>query len=178
MPTAVLHVLLPLILMAFIKDYYDSRHKNKFPLHYVLIAGIAGLIPDLDVAAFWILHFFGFAYESIHRTFLHSLFIPLIFLILYFIFAKIKKPIKKRKLKLSTIFLMLAFGSIIHLILDSIFQGFIMPFYPLSFFEIGLNLANYFSYPLDELFIPTLEAILLVLWLIWLQVKHKISDFI
>jgi len=57
MPQAVLHILVPLILMALFKDYYDKRHKNKFPLYYVLIAGIAGLLPDLDVAAFFIIFF-------------------------------------------------------------------------------------------------------------------------
>ena len=71
MPQVVLHILIPLILAALFKDYYDGRHKKKLPLHYVLIAGVAGVVPDLDIAVFWILHSSGFTLSEIHRTFTH-----------------------------------------------------------------------------------------------------------
>jgi len=180
MPQAVIHILVPLILAALFKDWYEARDKKqKFPLHYVLIAGIAGLFPDLDIAAFWILNFFGFTLDQIHRTFLHTLFIPLLFVILFFAFQNVKvKQIRKHKIKLNVVFLMIAFGSIVHLILDSIFIGLITPLYPVLTFSIGLDLISYLPPPLDILFIPSLEAVLLVLWLIYLELKHKISDFI
>ena len=73
---------------------------------------------------------------------------------------------------------MIAFGSFIHLILDAIFSGSIVPLYPISTFSIGLDLVSNFPEPLGSLFIPSIEAILLVLWLIYLELKHKISDFI
>jgi len=179
MPNAVLHILLPLIIVALFKDRYDKNHKKPLPLHYALIAGIAGLLPDIDVAVFWILHFFGFTYATVHRTFAHTIFVPLIFLILFFVFKKIKvKEVRKRKIKLNIVFLMIALGSLIHLILDAIFVGVIAPFYPLSLATYGLDLVSYFPEPLDRLFIPSLEAALLVIWLIYLELKHKISDFI
>jgi hypothetical protein len=179
MPQAVLHILIPLILVALIKDYYDSHHKNKFSLHYVLIAGIAGIIPDLDVAFFWILHFFGFTYFEVHRTFAHTIFVPLFFLILFFAFKKVKvRMIRKHKIKLSVIFLMLSLGSLTHIILDGIFSGAILPLFPVSNIAIGLNLIGLLPQGLSELLIPTIEAALLVCWLIYLELKHKISDFI
>ncbi|MBU1103451.1 MAG: hypothetical protein KJ600_02760 [Nanoarchaeota archaeon] len=62
--------------------------------------------------------------------------------------------------------------------LDCIFTGTIFPLYPFSTFAIGLNIVNYLPQPLDGLFLPSLDAILLFLWLAYLEIKHKVSDFI
>lgn len=175
-----MHVLVPLVLMALIRDWYNSRKGKKvFSIHYVLIAGLAGLIPDIDVAVYWIMYFSGYTLEEVHRTFAHTIFIPLIFLILFLISSKLK-PVElgKRELKLHLILLMFAFGSFLHLILDAIFIGYIVPFYPLFSARIGLNLAGMFPEPLDRLFIPSLETAILVFWLVYLERKHKVSDFI
>ena len=130
MPYAVTHILVPLLLVALIRDFY---FKKKFSLHYVLIAGIAGILPDLDIAAFWVLYFFNFTFEQIHRTILHSLSIPLLFLLISILFKKMNLPaIGRHKLKLNIIFLMIAFGSFTHLILDSITGELIAPFWPFS----------------------------------------------
>lgn len=144
-----------------------------------MIAGIGGVLPDIDIIAFWGLYFFGYGFDEVHRTFLHTLFMPLLFLIFSLIFHKMKiKELGKHKLRISTIFLFLAFGSFTHLFLDSIINGQIMPFYPISSFSIGLNLIGYLPSPLNNLIIPTLEGILLVIWMIYLEIKHKISDYI
>ena len=180
MPQAVAHILLPLVLMSLIRDLLIKKNGRKhFPLHYVMIAGIAGIIPDLDIAAFWILHFFGFTINEIHRTFMHSIFIPIIFLLCAIIFSKSKVIIlKKHQLKISIIFLMLAFGSFIHLLLDAIFAGYIFPFYPFSHYLLGLNLFGYLPEALEIIVAPSLDAGLMVIWLIYLEWKHRISDFI
>lgn len=172
MPQAVTHILIPLIL----SDYYrDHISKKKFNLHYIFISGISGLLPDIDVIAFWILNFISNTQlSSIHRAFTHTLFLPLLFLILFFLTKNIK--LKKPKLKLNYIFLAIAFGTFIHLILDSLLSGYISPFYPLSTYQISLNLI-----PLNKFqgtLFPGLDAILLVLWLYHEEKKHKISDYI
>ena len=187
MPQAVTHILFPLILTSIFRDLFVSRNKSenkkKFSSHYVLVAGIGGLLPDLDVAAFWILHFFGFTFEAIHRTFAHSVFIPFIFLLLY-IFLRNSDTnaricnIGRHKLKLHLIFIAFAFGSFTHLLLDGTLSGVIAPFYPLSTQLIGLNLFGYFPDVLELLAAPTLDAALLIIWIIYLELKHKISDFI
>ena len=180
MPQAVLHILVPLILLSLFKDWYDSKKGKKiFPLKYVLIAGIAGVLPDIDIPIFWILHFFGFTLDLVHRTFTHTIFLPIILLILFFITSK-KAEVKvgRNKLGLNIIFLMIFIGSSIHLILDATFQGYIVPLYPFIYTQIGLNLTQYLTEPLDNLFLPSLEGALLVLWIIYLEYKHKISDFI
>ena len=52
MPYAVTHVIFALVIADVIRDYV-VRDKKKFPLHYVLIAGIAGLLPDIDILFDW-----------------------------------------------------------------------------------------------------------------------------
>lgn len=180
MPQAVTHLLIPAIIVALFRDYYlKKRDKRKFPLHYVLIAGIGGVLPDFDIAAFWILYFFNFTLKEVHRTFLHTLFIPLIFLALFFIFHNTEvKELGKHKLKLSLIFLVLAFGSFIHLALDAVLIGNIIPLYPLSTFSLGLDIVNLLPAQLKNIAIPTLDGAILIVWMIYLEIKHKISDYI
>lgn len=180
MPHAVTHLIIPLVIMSIIRDFYIKKKDRKsFPLHYILIAGIAGLLPDIDIAAFWILNSFGFTINEVHRTFTHTLFVPLLFLILFFAFSKLKiKELGKHKLKLSTIFLMIAFGTLVHLLLDSILAGTITPLYPLLSFSLGLNLIGYLPKTLEDLFMPSLDALILVVWLIYMELRHRISDFI
>jgi membrane-bound metal-dependent hydrolase YbcI (DUF457 family) len=179
MPQVVFHILLPLVLMALFKDWYDAKHKKKFSLHYVLIAGIAGLLPDIDIIAFWFMHFLGFTIGEVHRTFTHNIFFPLVFFISYFLFkGNIVLDIRKHKIDLGIVFLMIAFGFLIHIILDGVFHGEIMPLYPFSLVSVGFNLVGYLPSPLDEMFLPSLDAILLFIWLIYLEFKHKVSDYI
>src|SRR4030067_3414559 len=81
MPQAVTHFLIPVILLELFRDFF-VKDKKAFPVHYVFIGGLAGLLPDLDIAVYYILSFFGFTLEEVHRTFSHNLFVPLIFVIL------------------------------------------------------------------------------------------------
>lgn len=178
MPQAATHILIALVIGSLIRDYV-VKDKKKFPLHYVLILGLASLLPDFDVALYWILHWFGFGFSEIHRTFTHSLIIPSIFLILSGLTWKYKsRELGKRHLKIHTIFLVIALGIFIHFVLDFLLAGSIMPLYPFSYVSIGENLVNFLPFPLNEIFFPSLDAALIVLWLVYIEYKHRISDFI
>src|SRR3989344_5650800 len=181
MPQAAAHILIPLFLVSFWRDRYLAKNKrNLFPLHYVLIAGIAGIIPDLDIVAFWALAFFGFTLEQIHRTFAHTIFIPFIFVIVGLIFHRTKVSlctIRKHTLHLNKVMYALAFGTLAHLVLDALVSGMITPIYPISSWAIGLDLFGYLPSQLQELAAPSLDAGILIIWIIYLEVKHKISDF-
>lgn len=175
MPLAVTHILVPAILADIYRDHF---RKKKFSLHYIFIIGLAGLLPDIDVLIFLITKMFkDVAISDFHRTFTHAIFFPLLFLILYFLTSNINfKFLKKYKLKLNYIFLGIAFGVFIHLVLDGFLSGGLRPFYPFSGYIFDLNLI-----PLDKfggMFFEGLDAILLVLWLIHEEVNHKISDYI
>ena len=177
MPQAVTHFLIPVILLELFRDFF-VKDKKAFPVHYVFIGGLAGLLPDLDIAVYYILSFFGFTLEEVHRTFSHNLFVPLIFVILGLLAYGFKnKELGRHHLKLKNIFFVIAFGVFIHLVLDAIFLGRIMPFYPLSTYSIGFDLLNKVPVPWQSTIMPSLEAILLVLWMIYLEMKHKISEF-
>jgi len=180
MPQSVTHVLIAIILLSLFRDiFFKGKKREKFPLHYVLIGGIASLIPDLDILAFYVLNFFGFTLEQVHRTFSHNIFIILFFLLLGFLFMGFKnKELGRHHLKLSWVFFVISFGIFTHLVLDALIAGMIMPFYPISDLAIGLNLINLFPSAWKDSFIPALDAILLIFWLIYLEIKHRISDFI
>ena len=198
MPHAVTHVLIVIILLELFRHYFVN-HKNQrflgprksikdfrgnkraFPLHYVLIGGLAGLLPDLDVALYYLLSFFGFTIEQVHRTFSHNLFVPLAFFVIGLViygFGIKSKKLGEHHLKLRNIFFVIAFGIFIHLLLDATIAGIVMPFYPFSTFSIGLNLINLVPLAWQDTIMPSIDAVLLVLWLISLEVRHKISDFI
>ena len=180
MPQAVTHVLVPIILLSIFRHIYQRKTGKKFHLQYVLIGGLAGVIPDLDIPIFWVMYYFGYTMEQIHRTFLHTIFIPIIFLLLAFLaHYTIKKKIGRNKLSLSIIFVLCAFGSIMHLVLDAAISGYITPFYPLSNMIVGTGFPfTVFPEHMATLFLATLDGVLFILWVLYLELKHKISDFI
>lgn len=172
MPQAVTHIIIPLVLADVYRDYIANK---KFNVRYVLIAGLAGLLPDIDILFAWLLMIFSsVSISEIHRTITHSLFFPLIFLVLFFITNNCNpKFLKKQKLKLNYVFLAVAFGILTHILLDSLFSG---PVQILPNVFFGFNII-----PLDAFqgtFFAGLDAILLTLWLIHEELKHKISDYI
>jgi membrane-bound metal-dependent hydrolase YbcI (DUF457 family) len=166
MPQAVTHVLIALIAADVIRDYVA---KKKFSLYLVLLGGIAGLLPDIDYIAYWILNpIMGLGLSEVHRQFTHTLLVPIAFLALMFIF-------KKKKIAFIG-FGMLALGTGIHLLLDGFFQGLIPLFYPISKAMVGINVLP--PGDLGRSIVMGADAILLVGWLIHEVVKHRIKDFI
>tara|TARA_Y100000310_G_C20103679_1_gene543933 strand:- start:1 stop:513 length:513 start_codon:yes stop_codon:yes gene_type:complete len=170
MPLAVTHVLIPLILADIYRDHFA---KKRFNLHYVVIAGIAGLLPDIDIMFYWLVSVFrDVAVNDIHRTFTHGLFFPAIFLII----ALFSKDIKVFGLKLKYVCLAIVFGTLMHMTLDGFLNGVIIPFYPLSDWTFGLNLIPNETF--GGTFFTSLDAILLVIWLVHEEINHKITDYI
>ncbi len=184
MPQAVTHILIPILLISLFRDFYlRKRDKKHFPLHYVLIAGLGGVLPDIDIPISFLLNILGFESWNIHKTFTHSIFFPLLFFILFLAFRPVHKKARvcnltRHNLKLSTIFLILSFGILTHLLLDSIFGETALFFYPFSALNLSINLVGYLPAGLQGYFTATLDGVLLVIWLIYLELKHKISDFI
>lgn len=178
MPQAVTHFLISAIVVNLIRDYL-IKDKKSFPLHLVLIGGLAGLLSDFDVAIYWIFHYAGITLLEFHRTFTHNIFVPLLFFVLAFIFWNTNnKTLNKKHLTWSNILFVLGVGTFIHLLLDAIVIGQIRPFYPFSQLIIGLDLVRYLPLAVQNSFIPSLDALLLMLWMIYIEVKHKISSFI
>jgi hypothetical protein len=178
MAYAVTHALFAILAVEIFRKFSVKNNKI-FPRYYILVAAVAGLIPDLDIAAYYVLYFFGFTLDQVHRKFMHSVFIPLgLFLIGIFLYKTgIKSPeLRKHRLKISTIFFIFATGTIIHLILDSTY-GKIFPLYPFITIPIGFDLLSLFPEDFQELIPATIDGILFLLWLAWMQFKLKIPEY-
>lgn len=179
MPYAVTHIIVPLILVAILRDLM----KKKFSLHYAFIAGFGGLLPDIDIIISIIFNIAGVQNWNIHKTFTHSLFFPLIFLILFAITKPINKKarvcnIGRHKLSISLICLALAFGTATHVALDTILGAPSYLLYPLSITDYSIDIFGWINNDIYALFFPLLDGFLIVLWLFYLEWKHKISDVI
>jgi len=175
MPLAVTHILVPIILMDLFRDFILKK-KGVITNKHVLLAGLSGLFPDIDIP----ISYFFLNGVNIHRIYSHNIWIPILFLAFAAYFNSIKKK------KVSIYFIMIAFGFVIHIVLDGILGGFITPFYPFSDYKFGLNLVpfflmTYFPALFQERFITLLfsamDATLLFFWLIYLQLTKKIKDY-
>jgi len=175
MPLAVTHILVPIILIDLFRDHILKK-KGVITNKHVLLAGLAGLFPDIDLPIGYLL----MGGVNIHRLYTHNIWIPILFLAFSMYFHSINKK------KISLYFTMMSFGCLIHIILDGTLGGFIRPFYPFSTYEFGLNLIPL----IVGKFIPSLEhkdfltlisssmdAVLLYFWLIYLQFTGKIRDY-
>lgn len=184
MPYAAAHILIPIILVAIFRDFILSKEaKKKFPLHYVLLAGVGGALPDIDIPISYILNFLGATNWDIHRTFTHSLSFAGLFALLFIILKPVKQTARicnltRHNLKLNVIFLMLAIGITTHLLLDATFGELTYLLYPFSSTPVGTNILSFLPLGIQESIMPALDGVLLFVWLIYLELKHKISDFI
>jgi membrane-bound metal-dependent hydrolase YbcI (DUF457 family) len=184
MPYAVTHILIPITLTAIFRDFFLSKEKKKkFPLHYVLLAGLGGALPDIDILFSFILNFLGFTVWDIHRTFTHSLSFAAIFFFLFLVLLPVKSTARicnltRHNLKLNLIFLMIGIGILTHLLLDASFGELAYFFYPFSTIPYGTNILSSLNPEIQRDFMLMFDGILLVVWIVYLEVKHKISDFI
>lgn len=141
-----------------------SKDKKNFPKHFLLIGLVGALLPDLDIIIYFIFSKFGFQFYDIHRTFSHSLIIPVIFLLIGIL------SIKKNKL-LSNIFLILSIAVFSHLVLDILIAGKIELFYPFSKTGIGLNLILLLPEKFYDFVFPIIDTIVLVAVIVWVDLK-------
>ncbi len=164
MPFVVTHMLVPMILVDIFRDNILKIKKGKLPNRYILIAGLAGLFPDIDIP----LSLF-FPTLFVHRTITHTAWLPILFLLLSSIFYLLKKH------DLSKIFLMCLIGTSIHIILDGVTAGSIAIFYPISKISLSVNLLGSanpaFAY-------SVLDAIILWLWFMRMSLKKRIQDVV
>ncbi|MBI4176739.1 MAG: metal-dependent hydrolase [Candidatus Aenigmarchaeota archaeon] len=175
MPYAVTHILLTIIAVDLYRDYV-AKHRKYFTLHTVLVAGIAGLLPDIDIPANWLLgKLFPGAVPAFlaHGGITHTPFFGLVFLIPALALWERKKH------KDAAYFFAASFGIFLHIFLDYVLGGGahegIMFFWPLSTAGFKIHLLN--GLGLND--VPQgLDALILLAWLWHEEIKHKIKDFI
>tara|TARA_Y100000310_G_scaffold344708_1_gene458939 strand:+ start:2369 stop:2869 length:501 start_codon:yes stop_codon:yes gene_type:complete len=166
MGLAVTHVLLAIILI----DIFRKKviKKKDFSLWLVLLGGIAGLLPDIDIPLFWLLQFF-IDINNFHQDFTHNLIIPIILLIIGMTTIKWKN--------ISHTSFVIAAGWTIHILIDVIVDAAPM-FYPFTNARFGLYLLDYLPQAISSEFLLGIDAIILILWLTY-EWKYKlIRDYI
>jgi membrane-bound metal-dependent hydrolase YbcI (DUF457 family) len=165
MVQAVAHMLIPMIVVDLIRDHVLKVKKHYLSNKYVLVAGVAGLLPDIDI----VISILFFHDLSIHRTFTHSIWVPIGLLIATLIFYKMKK------MSYFKFTLMALVGVSFHIFLDYVFTGWISLFIPLNSTLYGLNIL-----PVSQAYLlySSIDAVLLFFWLIHEELTHKLSDFI
>jgi hypothetical protein len=173
MPLAVTHVILSIIAADLYRDYV-TKHKRYFTLWTILVAGIAGLAPDLDHPIRAGLLALGIDVPLLaHGMALHTPAFGLVFLIPFAACWAMKKH------KLAVIFAVITFGILFHLFLDWLIGGGdvrgIMLGFPFSYEQFkGPFLGLVFNFPMRE----ALDAAILLVWLVHEEKRHKIRDFI
>ena len=174
MPLAVTHILLTIILVDLYRDYI-SKNKKLFTMWTLFVAGVAGILPDIDIPIRYILSNVGVAIPELfhHGGFTHTPFFGLMFLIPAAILWQMKKH------KLAIVFVVLTFGILFHTVLDYTLGGGdpegLMLLYPFS--EERIKFGALLG---DEFFtsVAAIDAIILLAWLFHEERKHKIKDFI
>ncbi len=164
MALAVTHILIPLIVLDLLRHYVFG--KEKFPRYLIVIGGIAGLMPDIDIVISWFVRFLTGNTQTIHGVFTHSL-----FFVLFFLAIAVAMRIK-REFVTARIFYVIAFGWFLHIFLDWIFGEYKAIFWP--FFSTSTSIFpswNIWVYAVQ------IDAVLLVLWLIHEEVHKNVRDY-
>lgn len=165
MPYAVVHMLVPMILIDILR-HNVLKIRDKLPNRYILIAGLAGLLPDIDIL-------FAFLFPGFisHRGITHTVWVPLALLLIFMTLQYIKKHNSAK------IFLMCSIGTASHVILDFVTAGSMKLFYPLTNASFSVNLIPTILPNIEVIFVyAALDAILLFAWAIRMVLRRRIQD--
>ena len=165
MALAVTHIILTIALLDIFRHYVFGL--KKFPRYLLVVGGIAGLAPDLDIPLGWVLTLLTGNPVNIHGLFTHSIFFALLFALIGAVFHYYKN------LKWAKIFYVIAVGWILHIFLDCFYgmdstKLFLWPYQILPSFCPSWDLYQYAH---------STDAIILVLWLLHEEIHHKIKCY-
>src|SRR3989344_2604395 len=173
MPYAVTHVILTIVLVDFYRDYWMRNHKRYLTLHTIFLAGVGGVLPDIDYLLYWLAQTFGYAAQSLtHGGVLHTPIMALPFLASGYWFWK------QQKHRIAMVFFAITFGVLFHLVLDYLIWGEsgVMWLWPL---RDTFYVSPLFQKPvIGDTAFAMLDGIILLLWLWHEEWKHKISDYL
>ena len=164
MAYSVTHILLVIVLLDLFRHYIFG--KKKFPRYLLVVGGIAGLLPDIDIPLGWIYNLFTETTVNLHGNFTHSIFFPLIFLVAAGILHY------QKNMKWAKISYVISVGLLMHLILDCMFGGYSTFLWPLA-----INTGFCPQWGISG-YAQSIDAIILVVWLVHEEIHNKIKDYI
>ncbi|MBI4182044.1 MAG: metal-dependent hydrolase [Candidatus Aenigmarchaeota archaeon] len=171
MPYAVTHILVPIIILDLLKK--RRAWKGKISLHTIFVAGVFGLVPDLDIALEFLLYGIGNP-ADLHRTFTHSFSIPFVLAVIALLLWR-----SGRARKQAAFLGVAAFGWALHVFLDILSGGVVTPFVPFSSWgiEVGILVNEAQPLQLQTSILAALDAVVFLVWL-WHEEKYKkLKDF-
>ncbi len=164
MAYAVTHILVPIVLLDLLRHYYFGA--KKFPRYLIVVGGIAGMVPDIDIPLGWVIAWLTNTAVDIHGLYTHSLFFPIVFVFgaIYFDYNK--------KDKWRNICYVMAFGWFMHILLDWSYGEYKALFWPFFYTSPGL-------FPPWQIwhYAAAIDAILLTLWIIHEEIHNHIRDY-
>ncbi|MBU0470017.1 MAG: metal-dependent hydrolase [Nanoarchaeota archaeon] len=169
MAYAVTHVIVAIVVLDLFRHYVFG--KKKFPRFLLVIGGIAGLLPDIDVPLSWTYNFLTRNQSNFHGQFTHSIIFPLIFLTVGIIYYYHSNNLRKNK-KWAQIFFVISAGWALHLPLDCLFGG-----YETFLWPLGIKTAFCPQWNLRD-YAPGLDALILIAWLVHEEIHNRIKDYI
>jgi len=165
MPYAAAHMLLPMMLLDFLR-HKVLKNKRNLPNRYILIVGLAGLLPDIDIPISYL-----FSGLVVHRGITHTAWVSLLFLLGFAILQFVKKH------DMAKIFLMISIGTGSHVALDVLTAGSLQLFYPLSNAYFAVNLIPKLFPHIGVTFAYTvLDALLLFGWIATIILRRRVQD--
>lgn len=164
MALAVTHVILTILVLDLFRHYLFG--KKVFPRYLLVLGGVAGLAPDMDIPFTWIYNGMTGAGADFHGTITHSLIFPCLFLTTAIILHL------QKEMKWAKIAYVISAGWFTHLLLDCLFGGyksFFWPFFTVCQFCPQWGIDNYAI---------GIDAIILVVWLVHEELHKEIKDYI
>ena len=125
------------------------------------------MLPDIDVLFYWITSGV-FTYTEVHRVFTHNFVVGIGIFLIGLVVLKYKDKIGK-------VLMVIGFGWFLHVLMDGVLNGTVYPLYPVSNVAWGLNLLP--ATLLSGTLYAGIDAILLVLWLVYEYWQHNIKDY-
>lgn len=174
MAHAVTHIILTIVLIDLFRDYVL---KKKFPTWIVLVGGIAGLLPDIDIVYSVFYNSINHTGLSFHGGITHSIIFPLIFLVVGLLFyfkgleIRLSKINIERNKNLYITLFVISFGLFFHLVLDCMFSGYPTLLHPFC----ACNICPQWNI---QSLAPAIDSIILIFWLVHEEIRHKIKDYI
>lgn len=165
MAYAVTHVLIPIVILDLLRHYVFG--KKKFPRYLIVVGGIAGLIPDIDIPLGWLMSGLSGTTISFHGAFTHSFFWVLLF------GGTALASYSFQKERWAKIFAVVSLGWLAHIVLDCFYQESFrkLLFWPFSWQASFCPDWNLYAYA------TSIDAILLVLWLVHEEVHGYVKDY-
>tara|TARA_Y100000310_G_scaffold124700_1_gene123395 strand:+ start:18274 stop:18771 length:498 start_codon:yes stop_codon:yes gene_type:complete len=165
MALAVTHVIGTIFILDLFRHYVFG--KEKFPRYLLLIGGIAGLAPDLDIPLSWFLSLVSGGEVALHGVFTHSLLFVVLFSLLG-LFFHVRNIEKWRN-----ILFVIAAGWFMHIVLDCLFNpysSFLWPF--------GIDTIIFCPEWVGGMYRSSIDAIILVTWLVHEELHNRIKDYL